>query len=82
MGTREEGIKAVLVRGYSGKIRPHQAEAGACVECGGVVYVDACNTGAGKTITDRVTYVHLGCEAVPPSEHPLSNIIPVGGGNS
>jgi len=63
MGTKEEGAKTVLVRGYSGKIRPQQADAGKCKLCKEPVFVDPDDAvGVGTTTVDRVTYVHHGCE--------------------
>jgi hypothetical protein len=62
MGTREEGKVSVTVKGYSGKIRPHQAQGGKCHMCGDVVYVDPDDkSGASHTVIDRIMYVHWGC---------------------
>jgi hypothetical protein len=40
MGTREEGAGIKVIYGFSGKIRPLQAEAGPCNRCGETVFVD------------------------------------------
>ena len=66
MGTREESVAGHVVRGYAGKIRPNQAEGGLCTECGELVYVDA-HVAPHKMTVDRVTFIHLGCEPLPPS---------------
>lgn len=64
MGTKEEGIAGVIVRGYSGVIRPHQTKAGKCKACGDIVYIDAHESrGTKSPPVDRVIYVHYGCES-------------------
>lgn len=78
MGTREEGVAGMIVKGYSGIIRPHQVEAGKCKACGDAVYVDAnAALKTSKTVTDRVTYLHLGCEPISSRPELLSDVIPV-----
>ncbi len=63
MGTREEGRGHVVVKGFSGKIRPAQSEGGRCKVCEEPVFVDMHDhSGASLVPTDRVTYVHHGCE--------------------
>ncbi len=61
MGTREEGHAGVIIKGYSGKIRPWQLEGGACRVCREPVFVEEHD--AIKMTVDRIEYVHLGCEA-------------------
>lgn len=64
MGTREEGKPSIIIRGYSGRIRPEQAECGKCKKCKEPVFVDLRNAmGTGSTVTDRVAYVHYGCDS-------------------
>jgi len=60
MGSKEEGHTGIVIRGYSGKIRPQQAEAGACKACNEPVFVDAHDVPV-KTTVDRIEYEHFGC---------------------
>jgi len=59
MGTREEAVRGMLIKGFSGKIRPHQLEGGKCKECQEPVFVEVHENV--KTVMDRVMYVHYGC---------------------
>ncbi len=61
MGTKEEAAGILIVKGYSGKIRPHQAEAGKCVACGDVVFVDLEETPKVEVRAQRVRFFHWGC---------------------
>jgi len=60
MGVREESNPGIIIRGYSGMIRPAQLEGGKCSECSEPVFIDSRDENV-KTITSRVQYVHWGC---------------------
>jgi hypothetical protein len=60
MGTREEGAGVKIVLGFSGKIRPMQAEAGPCNRCGEVVFVDT-HANAREPQVHTVEFRHWAC---------------------
>ncbi len=59
MGVREESHPAIIIRGYSGQIRPKQLEGGKCKECREPVFVDEHENV--KTTLHQVAYIHWAC---------------------
>ena len=59
MGTREESVPTREIKGWSGKIRPLQCEAGKCRVCSEPVFVDAHPTVHRTPVTTE--YVHWAC---------------------
>lgn len=62
MGVREESMPSIIIRGYSGMIRPRQLEGGKCRECTEPVFVEEHESV--KTTLHAIEYVHHGCEKI------------------
>ena len=59
MGTREESVPTREIKGWSGKIRPLQAEAGKCRKCQEPVFVDP--HANAHPVSANTEYLHWGC---------------------
>ena len=59
MGSREEAVPTREIKGWSGKIRPLQEEAGKCRVCQQPVFVDF--HPPAKRVSVVTEWVHWGC---------------------